>query len=221
MASSECTAPMKIKLPSCVCILRRCDDAFFRRAWLRSVPIEPEYLSPSFSLLPRTTLGLPQLYATLTQLFGRSGKLYDDWKGAFAFPFKLTVERNSNQHKYLLKLTNYKAEVEHSILRVLQPGESLNRDVYYKPFDAELTRADMDSLVDYLYRSLEGYFQTMPRWDTPFLKHVRSNLIVFGYNKRLGDFFEEEYESFEPYEASLATWRAEIGPEPEEPLEWD
>lgn len=44
-------------------------------------------------------LRLPEVYVALTTLTGPSGELYDDWKGAFAFPFEMTVRRQRSRSR--------------------------------------------------------------------------------------------------------------------------
>ncbi len=164
-------------------------------------------------------LGLPQIYAALTVLNGSSGDLYDCWKGAFSFPFKLTVRRDGRESRYLLRLANFRSLVEPSLYRLQKPGESYSCSLYHVPFDDELSTNDIIHVVDFIAGFLEGFLETMPRWTTPFLKEVQSNLILFGYDPKVGAFFEESYDREDAYRAALAHWRTLIPKETPE-REW-
>src|SRR5205807_1816602 len=102
--------------------LRRCDDHFFETARSVSMPIELTSMR-LYRLLLRPRLSLSETYASLTLLTGASGELYDSWKGAFAFPFKLTIHRDGREHRYLLKITNVRSSAEPDLYRVVRAGE--------------------------------------------------------------------------------------------------
>jgi hypothetical protein len=159
------------------------------------------------SLTVRRGLGLPQIYAALSMCTGPSGDLYDGWKGAFSFPFKLTVRRGDRELRYLLNLMNFRSMVEPILYRVQQPGESYSASVYHAPFDDELSTDDIVFIIDFLFGFLEGYLETAPRWTLPFVKEVQSNFILFGYNPTSGEFFEEDYDTEEEYQAALERYR--------------
>jgi hypothetical protein len=201
--------------------LRRCDDDFYRKARALSIPIELR--SPRLITLS-DRLGLPEIYAALTALTGPSGDFYDCWKGAFSFPFKLTVRRDGNEFRYLLRLVNFRSLVEPSLYRLQKPGESHSRTSYHAPFDDELSSNDIIHVVEFIAGFLEGYLETMPRWTTPFVKEVQSNFILFGYDPKSAAFFEESYDSEKAYRAALEHWRTLIPKEtPERELieqEW-
>lgn len=169
-------------------------------------------------------LGLPQIYAALTVLTGPSGDLYDGWKGAFSFPFKLTMRRHGRESRYLLRLVNFRSLVKPSLYRLQKPGESYSHSSYHPPFDDELNTNDLIHVVDFIRGFLEGFLETMPRWTTPFLKEVQSNFILFGYDPKAGAFFEESYDHEEAYRAALQRRRTLIPKEtPERELveqEW-
>src|SRR5438067_1573875 len=156
-----------IELPSGAAELRRCDDHFFVKARSQSIPIEIDGIW-LYRLMGRPGLGLPQIYAALTTLFGPSGDLYDEWKGAFAFPFKLTVCRGDTTSRYLLKIMNFRSGVEPSLWRVMRPGESYRIEVYHAPFDDELSAGDIQHLIEFIYGFLESYVESMPKWTTGF-----------------------------------------------------
>lgn len=207
-----------IELPSGgVVELHRCDDRFAYKASELSMPIELR----GWRLMALShRLGLPQIYAALTALTGPSGELYDDWKGAFSFSFKVTVRRGDREFRYLLLLMNFRSWVKPSLYRVQRPGESYDRSRFHAPFDDEFSEADITYVFNFIEGFLGGYLETMPRWTTPFVKEVKSNLILFGYDPKAGDFFEESYEEEDAYEAALERWRTLVPPEPSVLEEW-
>jgi hypothetical protein len=187
--------------------LRRCGDDFYRKVRVLGMPIELR--SPRLMTLT-DRLGLPQLHAALTVLTGPSGDLHDCWKGAFSFPFKLTVRRDGSESRYLLRLVNFRSLVEPSLYRLQKPGESYSHSEYHAPFDDELSTDDIIHMVDFIAGFLEGFLETMPRWTTPFLKEVPSNFILFGYDPKAGAFFEESYDREAAYRAALDRCRTLI-----------
>jgi hypothetical protein len=203
---SEPLPPITLPGGAGVVELRRSDDAFFCKAAELSMPIQ---LQGVYTLADRS-LRLPEIYAALTTLTGPSGDLYDDWKGAFSFPFKLTVRRGDRESRYLLNLRNFRSMVEPTLYRVQQPGESYRSDRYHAPFDDELSADDITHVIDSLRRFLAGFVETMPKWTTPFVKQIRSNALLFGYDPRSGAFFEEGYREPEAYRAALERWHTII-----------
>jgi hypothetical protein len=194
--------------------LRRCDDHFFRKAGALSMPIELR--SPSLYSLTDRGLGLPQIYAALCMLTGPSGDLYDPWKGAFSFPFKLTVRRGERQLRYLLKLTSFRSMVEPILYRVQQPGETYSRTTYHAPFEDELGKDDIAFVINFLRGYLGGFLPALRTWTTPFVKEIQSNLILFGYDPTSSTFFEQDYQEPEAYQAALERWHTLIPKESQE-----
>ncbi|KFA90003.1 hypothetical protein [Archangium violaceum] len=187
--------------------LRRCEDDFYRKARALSIPIE---IRSSRLITLTDRLGLPQIYAALTVLTGPSGDLHDCWKGSFSFSFKLTVRRDSNEFRYLLRLVNFRSLVEPTLYRLQKPSESHSRTSYHAPFDNELSTNDIIDVVEFIAGFLEGFLETMPMWTTPFVKEVQSNFILFGYDPKAGAFFEESYDDEKSYRAALEHWRTLI-----------
>lgn len=48
--------------------------------------------------------------------FGKSGLVYDDWKGIFSFPFEVEVFKNGCCHQYILNIVNWRSTVEISVM---------------------------------------------------------------------------------------------------------
>jgi len=70
-------------------------------------------------------------------------------------------------------------------------------------------------VTDFIRGCLAGFLEAS-EWTTPFVKEVRSDLILFGYHPDWGGFFERAYQSQEGYEAALAHLRRHISEQPEE-----
>ena len=130
-------------------------------------------------------------------------------------PFKLTVRRDGREARYLLLLRNVRSLVQPSLYRLKQPGESFSSSEYHAPFADELSEEDLENVTDFIRGFLVG-FLAASEWTTPFVKEVRSNLILFGYHPDWGGFFERAYESQDAYEAALARLRRHIQEQSEE-----
>ena len=186
--------------------LRRCDD----RTWLemrsRSMPILMR--DDALMSIVCTEVGLPGIYAALTVSTGPSSMLFDEWKGAFAFPFRMIVRRGGREHVYLLRLTSYRSMVEPDLHRLLCAGETHDGRVYHPPFDEELTASDMWVIVSYIRGFIEGFLKTMPRWTTPFVKEIPSNLILFGYDPASDAFFTRGFDEEGAYREALSDLRS-------------
>ena len=194
-------------------MLQRCDDAFFCKAREISIPIS----LPSFDLVSHRDLrhSLPKTYAVLTTLTGPTGKLYDDWKGAFAFPFKVKVFRKEEEFHYLLKITNVRSMIDSTLYRISKPEEEYSPTTYHPPFPNELSEADLEYIGNYLCGFIKGYSETMPAWATPFVMDVQSNFIIYGYDPESASFFEEQYDKQDEFTEARCEWREQLLPNKE------
>ena len=168
--------------------LRRCDDQFFHPVyrWGARIAVKTPFMWPSPSLPPA------KIYAALTMLTGPSGRLFDDEKGAFAFPFKLAIRRGEREARYVVKLTNNRGGVEPDLYR-LPFGDAEPRPGLYaqEPHDDELSSQEFVALIDFFFAFLESHLASGPRWTTPFVLENRSNFYLFGYDPASG-FFEDD-----------------------------
>lgn len=146
-------------------------------------------------------LNLAQIDATLTMLFGLSGTLYDDWKGAFAFPFTVEVKRDNRMYPYLLKITNIRSTVEYRLYRLLSSEIVPSRDdieIICAPFENEFARDQINMFLSYLIGAFSGAFSVLRHtFQTPCIKQVCSNHILFGYMNN--EFFEIHYDTEEAF----------------------
>lgn len=196
--------------------LERCDDAFYRRACSIGQPMA---MCLPFGLMIHHELQLGESYAALLSLTGPSGMLFDHYKGAFAFPFKLTVHRGERKHRYLLMLENFRSGIGRSLLRIQSPEQERDR-AYRKLIPEELSAQELHEVLWFIEGVLEGFMETAPAWTTPFLGEVRSNLLLYGFHPVTQVFFEEEYDSLETYEAARAELRSRFPSREEEVWHW-
>ena len=193
-----------------VVVLERCEDTFFQKACAFGVPIGLHQGPWICTTMVTEEMGLPQFYAALTSLTGPTGALYDSYKGAFSFPFKMTVRRADETFKYLLHILNFRSMVEPLLYRLNKETPPAALRAYHAPFDDELTMDEIAYVLRFFLGYLSGYSRTMPKWTTPFLAEVESNGILFGYDPQSGEFFEKHYDTTKDYEKALAQWRKVI-----------
>ena len=62
---------------------------------------------------------LAQFYATFQAAFGESGQVYDDWKGAFNFAFKVDIFKDKQTIPYLLNVVNWRSTVEFRFKKII------------------------------------------------------------------------------------------------------
>lgn len=141
---------------------------------------------------------LSRTYAACKALFGERGRFYDDWKGAFSFPFLISFEVDEETVGYLMNLFNFKTSVEFRIDKLIpDEDETFERDIYHEPLE-EFPRSEINYLINYLAGFLTGYFESVKDSLTEeFSFFVRSNLIVYGF--RDGRFFDTQYEDDEEF----------------------
>lgn len=143
-----------------------------------------------------------KMYVTLKERFGASGKYYDNWKGAFSFPFLIDFQKGEQQFSYIMNLHNSRSSIEFRIAKLIHADEEkFKRDIMYSPFE-EFPRSEINYLVNYLVGFLSGYFEYVEQhYDDSFFKAVQSNLILFGYQNGL--YFDDEYPSEKSFLAAL------------------
>lgn len=170
------------------------------RAWSnRSISIEADY-SFWYEMIKQNQNipNLAQFYATFQAAFGESGQVYDDWKGAFNFAFKVDIFKDKQTIPYLLNVVNWRSAVEFRFKKIIALSEThFDRMLVYEPFEQELSREQMNRLSAYLYGYAERFWQTSSKNQTQFVKEVASNLILFGYAD--DTFFQQHYEDEEQF----------------------
>lgn len=137
---------------------------------------------------------LPKMYVVLKERFGESGLCYDDWKGAFSFPFLIHFQKGEEYFNYALNIYNFRSLIEFRISKLIDANDqNLRKDIYYEPFE-EFSKKDIAIFISYIVGFCTGYFESSAeRYNKFFFKTVRSNLIIFGYKD--GNFFDNNYEN--------------------------
>jgi hypothetical protein len=190
--------PIEVRVGRLHCRLRRIGDCRYRRLARNGLVIQENYGFLMDLLRDRRRYGellnLAEFYVAFKEIFGESGSCFDDWKGAFAFPFEVAVFKEDAVYCYVLNVINWRDTVEFNFRKVLPPDErGFERAVIHPPFAAEFSTDEMNTLVAFLYGYVEGALRVIRRYYTDeFVRQVSSNLILFGFHQ--GRFFEEQYD---------------------------
>jgi hypothetical protein len=156
-------------------------------------------------------LKLPQSFLTLEHLFGETSDWFDDWKGSFSFPLLLVLQKHEEKFFYLLKICDHQGSLCFDLYRILKYGiNGYKIDVYQPPFEAEFSSGEIHEFLTYLY----GYMLGVSKWvckvpPSPFLKHIDSNNIIYGFCD--GKLFEEQIESEEEYKQAIEKFERTYG----------
>jgi hypothetical protein len=149
-------------------------------------------------------LSLPKALLSLKALFGKSSDFLDTWKCSFTFPLLLRLTRPTGQFLYLVRIGDVRGMLEVWLYRFLEAGtEGHNIDVYQDPVENEFSCEEIDRFICCIYAFLSGMGHTL-RPQQPFLKRIESQNIIYGYDG--DDFFEDEFDSEEAYQASIASF---------------
>jgi hypothetical protein len=149
-------------------------------------------------------LSLPKALLSLEALFGKSSDFLDTWKCSFTFPLLLMLTRPSGQFLYLVRIQDVRGMLDVWLYRFLETGsEGHDIDVYQDPVENEFSCEEIDRFICCIYAFLSGMGLTL-RPQQPFLKRIESQNIIYGYDGN--DFFEEEFDSEEAYQAAIASF---------------
>lgn len=143
-----------------------------------------------------------KMFVALKELFGDSGKYYDDWKGSFSFPFLISFKKSEEEFQYIMNIYNLRSSIEFNIAKLIQAdNERFERDVIHEPFE-EFPREEINDFIDYLVNFLTGYFGSgSKRYNEFFFHTVRSNLILFGCKD--GIYFDNHYTNEEKFRNAI------------------
>lgn len=190
-------------------LLTRISDQTYRELAQNSLHIATDYgflfdLAYDESLIYSS---MSRMYASLSEHFGPSGKMYDDYKGSFSFPFSLSFEHEGQSLTYLLRFFNARTSIEYQLMKVCRQREhGLDTRVLHEAF-ADFTDPQIYFVISFLAGFLSGYFESVERfYEQFFFQSVESNWIVFGFKD--GKFFDTQYETEEEFRAAIADLRA-------------
>jgi hypothetical protein len=138
-------------------------------------------------------LDLPRIYAVLARRFGPGSSHKDDWKEAFKFPLLIELERLGTTILYSLTVAQWKSSIEIRFRRQHIGVEHLDRDVYHEPFDAELSRPELNRCAAFILELCSLVYHDAPKafvFDFHFA--VPAAHVIFGCWK--GKFYERQFE---------------------------
>jgi hypothetical protein len=191
------------------CQFWRIDDNSFRNIQKQSYSIHEQW--PSYYLMHadndqnnrKNTFNLAEYFAAMCILFGEPGNCFDDWKGAFSFPFEVQVFKRGQYFKYGLNVINWRSTVELRFCKVVdQNDKNTNLHTYRHPIESEFSEREMIVLDNLLCGCILGIKRSFRVLNIPaFIKRIDSNLIIFGYVD--GEFFEHQHETEETYKAEV------------------
>lgn len=145
---------------------------------------------------------LSKMYSALTWCFGESGDYYDPWKCSFSFPFLLSFSKEGVDFDYLMEIIDIRASIDFKVAKIIYADDkTYRRELVHEPF-TELPREEINYCINFITGYLTGLFKVLHKqYAKPFLKHVRSELVIYGYKD--GDFFEHQYDSEEEVEQAV------------------
>ena len=159
-------------------------------------------------------LNLPKLLFLLEKEFGRSSKLYDEWKQGFSFPYLLAIQKAIGPLYYLLKIADYRGGIEFNLFRVIDNVKYINENPehYHPPIADELTETEIQHMVSYIWGFYQGYaesyFKSEPHI-TPFFRDIPSNHLIYGYWE--DHFVEQFFEREEDYREVVTKLEVDYG----------
>lgn len=148
-------------------------------------------------------LSLPKALVTMEYLFGKASDWFNKFKSSFSFPLLLVLKKTIGRFLYLLRIEDYRGALEFRFYCILANGvDGYDINICREPFEAEFSREEINQLISYLYGYLAGAAKSLCKLPVqPFLRHIDASQILYGY--KAGEFFEEQIESVEQYEAAI------------------
>lgn len=152
-------------------------------------------------------LTLPKALLSLEYLFGKTSTYFDDWKGSFAFPLLVILNKPQGEFFYMLRIYDRRGSLSFSWYRVLENGANdYDINIIRQPFDLEFSHQEMNEFISYFYGYLIGISESAIQLrQRSFLKQIDSNWIIYG--SRAGELFEEEFNSQEDYQQAITTFK--------------
>ncbi|MEI7933780.1 MAG: hypothetical protein WCH30_01840 [Chlorobiaceae bacterium] len=149
----------------------------------------------------------PKMYITLKDIFGESGKYYDDYKGSFSFPFLISFQKGEEEYGYVMNIYNVRSAIEFNMAKLIHADDkTIERGILYRPFD-EFPESEITYFINFIIGYLTGYYRMlMKEYDEFFFHSVQSNLILYGYKD--GNFFENQYDSQKKFDKAIQELRA-------------
>ncbi len=198
------------------CQIKRIDDGSYWTLRTDSLAIREcygvwwNYLKQSDNaLLNKAPLAF--FLASFERAYGASGNMYDDYKGAFSFPFAIKVFQRDTAIAYLLNVTSWRGSIEFNFRKIIPDNETrYDRIIVHKPFDDEFSETQMRIVCHFLMGFSKGFWNSTERHkdklekrypedsQCDFVKAIDSNNILFGYKD--GHLFEMHFSDQDEYE---------------------
>jgi hypothetical protein len=142
---------------------------------------------------------LAKIYTALYGLYGLHNG-YDDYKGSFAYCFRLTIQADERTFTYLLHLRDIKGNPPYfTFYRELGKAEADKKGTYVQPIEADFSKEAMQEFMSAFVGYLIGYFNVIqPTFKKNFFRTVPYTHTIYGFKK--GAFFQDCY-YHEDYEA--------------------
>jgi hypothetical protein len=110
---------------------------------------------------------LAKIYTALYGLYGLHNG-YDDYKGSFAYCFRLTIQADERTFTYLLHLRDIKGNPPYfTFYRELGKAEADKKGTYVQPIEADFSKEAMQEFMASFVGYLIGYFGAIARFLTP------------------------------------------------------
>jgi hypothetical protein len=194
--------------------LVRLNDSEFGALLRRSLPIEENH-GPDlqFYLAMRALqnqLNLAEAYLVLKDWTGESGRLFDDWKGSFTFPFALDVIKSDQSFPYMLEVCDCRGSLEFRIWKVVAADDDRIREGLIRPpFSGEFPREEIDKFIPHFFSYLVDCWEAIRSCPhKPFVRKVDSSDVLYGYVN--GATLAEQYCSSEAYEAAYKHYQDQV-----------
>jgi hypothetical protein len=149
-------------------------------------------------------IGLAETYAVCRHLFGERGRLFDDWKGDFAFPLALEVPGAARCPAYLFTIMNRRSSIDCFLRKLVDPADHRLKNPIYYPADAEFPAEEVERFLRFFAGFVEGFSESLSalRKDR-FLLAVQSNLILYGFDGE--QFFTRGFDSEGEFQQARTT----------------
>ena len=191
---------MNIKTEKNIYKLIRLNDKQFYLLHKNSIAIFEDYWHLMYLCKDKDLIysSCSKMYTVLKNLFGESGRYYDNYKGSFSFPFLIHFLKGDEEFGYLMNVHNVRSSIEFNFVKLISTDDDrFKRDILHKPFD-EFPKEEIIYFINFFVGYLTGAFEIIAKsYDEFFFKIVDSNLILFGYKD--GSFFDNHYEDIEEF----------------------
>jgi len=167
------------------------------------ISINKNFFSQFYSILKtrKEYLNFAKMYYTLTDMFGKSGIIFNDKKSSFIFPFIITFEKGNNCYYYVLNIYNEKQNILFDFFKIVPSIESYDREKKYIPFEEEISEQQIFHFIMSFYYQTYNHFEIIKNDAiNHFYRKQESEKTIFGYN---GSFYQNKYDSEVKYKENL------------------